>query len=693
MTARHIRVSLCILALLASSLSLDVLAQLQSSAVMEILGKPSSAAQPPGMESSSPSAFNSNASTALFQTPSRAASAEPLPVERAFAINAQRQSTGVTIEWIIAPGYYLYKDKIDVKAVAPATLSGLKLPTGIVKFDDTFNKQLSTYRTQLSLADLKVHAGDAETIVLHAYSQGCSDLGICYPPQRQQLTFSGLQAQATVKTLDYVPPTIGSAVELKPVPSSDKQTIAPSTQQSSDTSSGQISAQQTTSNVLTSDHITAQLKTTSPLWLALGFIGFGLLLSFTPCVLPMVPIVSAIVLGTRASPSGQHLNSKQSVFQGFKLSLTYVIGMCITYTALGLLVGLIGSSLTGYLQHPVLLSAFAIIMLVLAGAQFGWYPIALPGSWLNSISQQPNQIGYLRYGAIALMGALSAIMVGPCVTVPLAGVLAYIAQSGSVWIGGLALFSLSLGMGIPLLIVGAGGSRLLPKPGAWMKQINHGFGILLLGVALWMVQSLLAPWLLTLGWLTILLLIAEQLGALRDSNPSDTRPLRLARLLGWACLVWGATIIVGMTAGKFDALQPLSSLAYKAQLSSPTSNRSPFTLLASQDLERTLMTSQGKPIMLDVYADWCVSCIEFERYTFSDPQVAAALGQFKLLKVDVTRNTAADQQLLKTLKLFGPPAIVFYSASGIEIENNRVIGFLSAKTFLQHLDRVLAANR
>jgi thioredoxin:protein disulfide reductase len=592
---------------------------------------------------------------------------EPLPVETAFSLSATRLDKRVNIQFLIADGYYLYKDKISLKPLTPPSLSELVLPSGKIKFDETFAKNVETYRTKLTINPIQSSTTIDASLVIDVYSQGCADIGICYPPQLQRLTFNANNPKAVVSTLDYLPNNAaGSIIKTESTP------VQASTQQPS---------------------LAAQWLNSSNLFvLVFGFIGFGLLLSFTPCVLPMVPIVSAIVLGRSSTqtPSGaQHVNS---AFAGFKLSLAYVLGMCITYTLVGVLAGLAGAGFGAFLQHPALLSFFALLMLVLAGAQFGWYTLSMPQTWINALSGEQKKSSSHRYIGIIFMGALSAIMVGPCVTAPLAGALAYIAQTGNAWTGGLALFSLAFGMGIPLLLIGAGGARWLPKTGPWMNKVTYAFGIMLLCVAVWMMQSLLAAWVSTALWVFMLLLTAEMLGAFEFARHT-TKLSRLAQLIGLLCLVWAAAVTWGMASGRFDVLQPLSPQTYNSA-SAANGNRTPtFKVIPSDALETTLASLNGKPAVLDVYADWCVSCVEFERFTFREPQVANLLEQFTLLKVDTTQNTASDQALLKRLKLFGPPAIVFYSPQGKELEGARVIGFQAAQPFSEHLKQVLSLNR
>ncbi len=613
-------------------------------------------------------------------------SADPLPAEQAFALSAVRQDGELRISFTIANGYYLYKDKISLNPSKPNSISSLVLPKGVIKYDETFAKNVEAYRTSLQIPALKVLTPESDPLTVDVYSRGCADIGICYPPQRQRLSFAASQSSASVETLEYnakpiidvARPNVQSAASIKPIAPSEQTTLPVL-----NNATQQIS---TTIESNEAGRVDRLFAANNPALLVLAFIGFGLLLAFTPCVLPMVPIVSAIVLGAGSQRNGTGNARPVSTVQGFVLSAAYVLGMCVTYTAIGIAAGLAGAGFSAFLQQPWVLVVFAVLMCSLAGAQFGWYDIKLPSRWIDAISQRHRQLGAGEYLGVALMGALSALMVGPCVTAPLAGTLGYIAQTGNAWTGGLALFSLALGMGLPLLVIGAGGASLLPKAGAWMNQVNYGFGLMLLAVALWMVQSLLPIWLSTMVWLLLCVMTAILFGAFKPILAQTSNTARFFKALSYLLLVWAIAIVWGMAGGRFDALSPLQSSSNIA------SKRVKFDTIAAESLAARIVQAKGTPVVLDVYADWCVSCIEFERYTFNDPNVALTLQSFTLLKVDVTKNTAADQVLLKQLGVFGPPAIIFYDAAGLEIQNARVIGFQSASVFLQHLKQLLNKN-
>jgi thioredoxin:protein disulfide reductase len=681
-----------------------------------------------------------------------AASNDPLPVEQAFVISATRKPTGVSIQFLSANGYYLYREKFKILATASQADLTPALPPGVVKYDETFGKNVATFRGMLSLPEVKLAQPMSEGLSIDVYSQGCADIGICYPPQYQRVQFAPNTATATIaafepprspsnsKTANTSPlkPPLAASVNaaqpdqanspslpLQPSLSSPTTITLPvvnnalSSANRSNTSNTTLSSGIKPASTAQEPSSVAHLfQGTHPAWLVLAFIGFGLLLTFTPCVLPMVPIVSAIVLGgqpktviAEAVSNPNHSSNTSSSIntqQAFLRSSSYVLGMCVAYTALGVLAGLAGQGLAGFLQQAWVLYAFAVLMVLLAGAQFGWYRLTLPAFLSNRAVAQQDQLrstprsGVLHYLGIAVMGALSALMVGPCLTAPLAGVLTYIAQTGDAWLGGLALFGLSLGMGIPLLLVGVGGARCLPKTGAWMEHVNYGFGLMLLAVAVWMVQSLLPAWLLSVLWLTMLVLSAQALGAFRvfshaSSGTSSSRLSSLLQALGFICLVWAIAMVWGMAAGRFDPLSPLKASDVSTTQRGATAASAQFETIPAAQVATRLNQVGNTPIMLDIYADWCVSCIEFEHYTFADPRVAAQLAAFTLLRVDVTQNTVQDRALLKQLGLFGPPAILFFTRQGdkpyAEDAAARVIGFQSAELFLQQLKTVLTRNR
>lgn len=600
---------------------------------------------------------------ALGQSLGLGADEDILPVEEAFRFTAEVAAADrLQLTWDIAPGTYLYSHLLEISLEdhPDVALASFERPRGEIKANsilpDGSVGDVEVYHGQVALGLPLVRGSRPPTeVTLIAKYQGCAEIGICYPPQTQRVTLSLPEALFT---------TVLPAAEAAPA------VAAPA-----------AAASATDQPISEQDQIAAVLAN-SGLWVVIAaFFGFGLLLAFTPCVFPMIPILSGIIAGQ---------GTKITTRRAFVLSLVYVLAMALTYTLVGVLAGLFGANLQAAFQDPWVLSAFALIFVLLALSMFGFYDLQLPSSLQSKLAELSNQQEGGTLIGVAIMGLLSALIVGPCVAPPLFGALIYISQTGDALLGGVALFALSMGMGAPLIAIGTSAGKLLPRAGAWMDAVKAVFGVALLGVAIFMLERILPPAVAMLLWGILLICSAVYMGALTPLPPATSGWRKLWKGLGVVLLVYGALMLLGVAAGGKDTVQPLRGLAVGG--GSGAVAEAAFTRIKTvEDLDRELAKAGalGKPVMLDFYADWCVTCKELERYTFSDPTVITELGRFVLLKADVTANDAADQALMQgRFGLPGPPAILFFATSGAELKGYRLVGFKSAEDFVAHLRRV-----
>ena len=554
----------------------------------------------------------------------------------------------VRVRFDIVPGYYLYRERF---LFAPAAgedfrLDSPSLPPGEVKHDEYFG-EVEVYYREVEVA-LLLHPGAAplrEGRVDVTY-QGCADAGLCYPPITKTLAFD----------LDSTPPGAGMDAALAT---------------GGGTGEGFLSPQ---------DRVARSLTTGSLPFVMAQFAFFGLLLAFTPCVLPMVPILSAIILGQRRQGTG--------TARAFALSLVYVLAMALTYSAAGVFAGLSGAGLQAFFQHPAVIVAFSGFFVLLALSMFGLYRIQMPAAWQSRLTEFSGRQKGGTWLGVATMGALSALIVGPCVAAPLAGALIYIAQTGNAQLGGLALFSLAMGMGVPLLVAGTTAGRFAPRAGPWMKAVQRIFGVLLIGVAIWLLERVVPPWAALLMWAALFIVCAIYLGAFDRIDVASRGWRRLWKGSGLAMLVYGVLLMVGAASGGGDLLHPLQGFTTGPGSQAAIAFK-PIKGLAGLDAELGRASAQGQSVMLDFYADWCVSCKEMERRTFPDAGVRRALADTVLLKADVTANDEKDRALLAHFGLFGPPAILFFGPDGRERSRFRVIGFVEAGGFREVVENAL----
>ncbi len=551
---------------------------------------------------------------------------EVLPLEKAFQISATQNSQGVFINIILGDKIYLYDDKLKLEITKPKHLditSWVSRPKAELFHDyKTQRKPFELFVPQ-SLLDNEVGEGNFR---LKFSYQGCSELGICYEPSIKEYSFK-----------------MGGNAPLK-----DANTA--------------LSEQ---------DEIAKTLLEGNVLWVLLSFFGFGLLLSLTPCVFPMIPILSSIIV---SQPSAK-MNAKK----GFFLSLVYVLSMSVAYTMAGVLAALFGSNLQASMQHPYVIVAFSLIFVALAFSMFGFYEIKMPNAISNRLSKKSGEAQGQGILGIGIMGFLSALIVGPCVAAPLAGALIYIGQSGDALLGGSALFMMSLGMGAPLLLIGTTAGRYMPRPGVWMQNVTAFFGVLMLGVAVWMLSRIVPSIVNMALWMVLLISSSIYFGAIEPAQKGWQRVFKTIPFMG---LIYGITLFVGLVSGATDPLKPLERFTSSSVASSHTTM---FKLVKNTNELDSALKNSTMPVMLDFYADWCVNCVEFEKFTFSDERVKAKLEKMTLLKVDVTKNSANDKALQKRFDIFNPPAILFFKDAE-EIKSMRLVGFKNADEFLKHLE-------
>ena len=591
----------------------------------------------------------------LLACATRASEPDLLEPEKAFRFSARLlESNKVEVRYEIAPGYYMYREKFKFSA-EPASIAvdASQLPAGQIKKDEFFGN-VQIYRGSVVMVlPVSAAGGTIADFTLKAVSQGCADIGVCYPPQEQKADLKRVAFSAVTAGPGANP---GVSEFVRPAPPESASKSAPRSE----------------------DALIAELFKGGFLALVASFFGFGLLLALTPCVFPMIPILSGILV-----PHGEHLTHAR----GFALSLVYVLGMAITYAAAGVAAGLLGTMLSSALQTPWVLGGFAALFVVLAMSMFGFYELQLPSSLQSRLAVTSNRLHGGHFAGVFGMGVLSALIVGPCVAAPLAGALLYISKSGDTVLGGAALFALALGMGVPLLVVGASAGTLLPKAGPWMDMVKRFFGVVLIGVAIFLISPLLPPMAHFLAWAVLLILFAVYLHALDPLPQGVPGYRRLFKGVGIIALITGIALIVGALSGARDVLQPLGGLRGASTSAQPSVQF--MRVSSAAELDQAIRAAAGKPVMLDFYADWCVSCKEMERDTFTADIVKTKMGQLIALQADVTSNLDEHKALLKRFDLFGPPGIVFFNRRGEEIKGLRVVGFQAADSFAGTLDTVL----
>ncbi len=595
----------------------------------------------------------------LFALCGNAQAAEDLlDPEKAFAVSVTVAVDGqsLAVKWDIANGYHLYGDSLRVASVTPGVVLGEEnREKGHIIFDKGLNKMTEVLTGSPVMGIPIVSA--PKNFEVEVSNQGCSDAGVCYFPMTQ--TFQVALPAAIARQGD--PGAVSKGAIVAPAENNSTKTIETPSEDS---------------------RIASALGSGSLVKVVLLFTLLGLLLAFTPCVLPMVPILSSIIIGQKG---------EMTRVRGFALSASYSLGMAIVYTSLGVAAGLAGEGLAAALQTPMVLMTFSALLALLALSMFDVYQLQLPAFIQEKLNSTSNRLTSGSFISVMVMGALSALVVGPCVAAPLAGALVYISKSRDVLTGGFALFSMAMGMSVPLLLTGLSAGSLLPRVGKWMEGVKYFFGFMLLGVALWMVEPVLPEPVQMLAWGVLFLVIAAFMEVFEGAQTHHTahkHPAKhLKKGLAIGIVFLGIAEIAGVTIGNGTLLKPLKGLSVSRSAEAGENQLifSPVTNVAQ--LESTLKNS-SKPVILDFYADWCTSCKEMEAITFSDQKVKQKLNGYNLLRADVTSNSDSSKALLKKFSLFGPPAIIVLDQTGNELVPARMIGFLGPEAFLNKLSKV-----
>ncbi len=612
-------------------------------------------------------AFTQHSSASLFDS-NPFSSDGPLQVEEAFVFGQAQVGNRLDLYWDIPDGYYLYRDRIELKSGNNVTIGERRNSPAELKEDPLFGSVWVYHnRADVSFDLLSQKAAGADDTLTVTY-QGCWEGGICYPPVTKEISVLGV-----TKAVDVEPNAQrNTAQTIEPVENTafqpSKDTVAKAGVGNS--SAAELSEQDQFARMIGSGNLLVVLG---------AFFIAGLALSFTPCVFPMIPILSSIIAG-----QGRHVTASK----GLLLSVVYVLSVSVTYTIAGVFAGLFGENLQALFQNPWIIGSFSFVFVLLSLSMFGFYELQLPNSLQSRLSNASNsQQGGTVIG-VAIMGFLSALIVGPCMAAPLAGALIYIGQTGDPVLGGSALFSMSLGMGVPLILVGTSAGKLLPHAGVWMDKVKAVFGILLLLLAIWMLDRIV-PTVVTM-WLTAIVLIVSSvyMGVLSSSKKITTKG-QLGKGLGLVVMLYAIALMMGALAGGSSLIYPLKSFA-GSSTSVAKVGLDFIKVTTPAQLEQQLSDAKSKqqPVMLDFYADWCVSCIELDVFTFSDSNVQQSLRDFKVIKVDVTANDDAAKSLNRSYQLIGPPALIFYDRSGQKLENKTLIGVVDPQDFVDHIREI-----
>jgi len=561
-----------------------------------------------------------------------------LTPEEAFQVNAKRSGDVISVSIKLGDNIYIYDDKLKYSLVEPLVQSldkDIKRPTPINHDEFIVHEQPIDILIPISLIKKYVDSGKFKIQVEY---QGCSSSGICYQPMTNEFSFDSGSGSSKIEV----------------------------------TEAGDLSEQ---------DSIVASLKNSSVWLVLLTFFGFGILLSMTPCIFPMIPILSSIIV----SQSKDNMSTKRA----FMLSFVYVLAMSLAYTIAGVLAGLFGANIQAALQNPWIIWTFSAVFIALAFSMFGFYEIQMPSFIQSKLTKKSDQMQGQGIVGVAVMGFLSALIMGPCVAAPLAGALVYIGQSGDALLGGAALFVMSMGMGIPLLAIGTGFGKYMPKPGGWMDAIKAIFGVIMIALAVWTLSRVVDAKIIMFLWMGLIVGSSIYMGALESIEKGVSGWKKLVKSIAVILFIYGIMLFIGAMTSATNPLNPLEKFTSSTStiVNQDLEKKSEFKRVATLEELKKLIKNSDKPVIVDFYADWCVSCIELENYTFLDSLVKNKLEEFTMLQIDVTKNSDEDKKLLKEFGLFGPPAIMFFK-EGKELKNRRLIGFKDAKEFLIHINNL-----
>ena len=615
---------------------------------------------------------------------------EFLDPDVAFVLSAAAAGPdAIEARWDIAEGYYLYRDKFRFRAPdgSGASLGEAGFPKGKMKDDEYFGP-MEVYYGAVAARVPVAGAAPGDVVDVDITYQGCADAGLCYPPITRTVSLLLPAAMADTGT--------GTGPGTGPPGLSDSAggsgVAGPAGLQAREGAAGIVPGASGLPGAAPvelpeQDRVAAALMSGNRWLVILSLFGAGLLLTFTPCVLPMVPILTSIIVGRGTDGGGGAASTRRA----FTLSLVYVLAMALTYTVAGVLAGLFGANLAAVFQDPWIVSAFAAVFVLLSLSMFGFYDLQIPASWQAGLAAVSHRQRGGTHAGVAVMGALSALIVGPCVAAPLAGVLIYIGQTGDPVLGGVALFALGMGMGVPLMVAGVSAGKLLPKAGAWMNAVKAVFGVMLLAVAIYLLERVVPESVALLLWAALFIVCAIYMGALDSLSAASGGWRRLWKGAGLVMLVYGVLLMVGVAGGGGDLFRPLQGVALVGgERGEHELEFRPVKGIEGLNAELGSAAARGQVVMVDYYADWCVSCKEMERFTFSDPAVQSVLANVLLLQTDVTANDALDRALLAEFGLFGPPAIQFFGPDGRERRELRVVGFMDAGDFRRVVERATA---